>query len=199
MAGGYALRKDVEVKSPSKWGKEASGIGGFMGRASGDPVLLDEEFALQLHLSMNGSQRISRSGSASSGASAAPGKGKNCVVAGRNGNGNDHGICVTNMMAQLDDEEEPGGDRVWRSDSPIMVVLALECVKGKHADQGVKAKRKGPPVILKQDDSVNRYKKQYVKRSKIKQEKVEHTPIRTICDGKDRNSDHGDSGVAPMK
>ncbi|KAG2566691.1 uncharacterized protein LOC120681610 [Panicum virgatum] len=186
VVGGDALRKAVEVKSPSKRGKEAVGTG-FAGRGSGDPVLLDEELALQLHLAMNGSQRISRSGNSSSGASAELGKGNNGVVAGRNTNGNQE-ICITNMMAQLDDEEEPGRNRVLkrfrRSYSLVTVVLALECVKGKHTKERMKAKRKGPPVTLQQDGLVNPYKKKYSK---------------SICDEKDIDGDHGDNGVAPMK
>ena len=201
VAGGDALRKAVEVKSPSKRGKEAVGAG-FAGRGSGDPVLLDEELALQLHLAMNGSQRISRSGNSSSGASAELGKGNNGVVAGRNTNGNQE-ICITNMMAQLDDEEEPGRNRVLkrfrRSYSLVTVVLALECVKGKHTKERMKAKRKGPPVTLQQDGLVNPYKKKYSKRSSIKQAKVECVASRTMSDEKDRDGDHGDNGVAPMK
>jgi hypothetical protein len=54
-------------------------------------------------------------------------------------------------MAQLDEEEEPGCNRVLKclrsSDSSVTVVLALECVKGKHAEESMKAKRKGPHVI----------------------------------------------------
>jgi hypothetical protein len=53
VAGDDALRKVVEVKSPSKRGKEAIGTDGFGGRGSDDPVLLDEELALQLHLAMS--------------------------------------------------------------------------------------------------------------------------------------------------
>jgi hypothetical protein len=53
---------------------------------------------LQLHLAMNGSQRISRSRNSSTGASIEPGKGNNGVVAGRIDNGNQE-ICITNMMA----------------------------------------------------------------------------------------------------
>ncbi|PUZ47494.1 hypothetical protein GQ55_7G169500 [Panicum hallii var. hallii] len=197
VAGGDALRKAVEVKSPSKRGKEAVGTDGFGGRGSDDPVLLDEELALQLHLAMNGSQRISRSGNSSTGASVEPGKGNNGVVAGRNDNGNQE-ICITNMMAQLDDEAEPGRNRVLkrfrRSDSFVTVVLALECVKGKHT-----AKRKGPPVTLQQNGLVNPYKKKYSKRSSIKQAKVEYIASRTMCDGKDIDGDHADNGVAPMK
>ncbi|RLM74778.1 hypothetical protein C2845_PM15G10780 [Panicum miliaceum] len=196
VAGGDALRKAVEVKSPSKRGKEAVSTGGFVGRGS-DPVLLDEELALQLHLAMNGSQRISRSGNSPSGASVKPSKGNNGVVAGRNDNGNQE-ICITNMMAQLDDEEESGHKRFRRSGSFVTVVLALECVKGKHTEESMKAKRKGPPVTLQQDGLVNPYKK-YSKRSSIKQAKVEYIASRTMCDGKDRDSDHGDNGVAPMK
>ncbi|CAL5038519.1 unnamed protein product [Urochloa decumbens] len=174
VAGEDALRKAVEVKSPSKRGKETVGIG--------DPVLLDEDLALQLHLAMNGSQRISRSGNSSSGASTGPGKGKNGVVSGRDGNGNQE-ICITNMMAQLDDEEEPGCNRVLncfrRSDSLVTVVLALECVKGKHDEESLKAKRKGNSVALQQDDLVNLYKK-YSKRRSIKQAKVEFIASRTV-------------------
>lgn len=192
VAGGDIL------KSPSKGGKEGVSTGQFVGRGSGDPVLLDEDLALQLHLAMNGSQRISRSGNSCSGASTGPGKGKNGVVAGRDGNGNQE-ICITNVMAQLGDEE-PGSNRVLkcfrRSDSFVTVVLALECVKGKHGEESMKAKRKGPSVTLQQDDLVNCYKKKYSKRSSIKQEKVEYISSRTMCDGKDMDGDHG---VAPMK
>ncbi|RCV21641.1 hypothetical protein SETIT_4G154200v2 [Setaria italica] len=182
VAGGDIL------KSPSKGGKEGVSTGQFVGRGSGDPVLLDEDLALQLHLAMNGSQRISRSGNSCSGASTGPGKGKNGVVAGRDGNGNQE-ICITNVMAQLGDEE-PGSNRV------LKLVLALECVKGKHGEESMKAKRKGPSVTLQQDDLVNCYKKKYSKRSSIKQEKVEYISSRTMCDGKDMDGDHG---VAPMK
>ncbi|OEL19809.1 hypothetical protein BAE44_0019173 [Dichanthelium oligosanthes] len=217
MARGDALRKAVEVKSPSKRGKEAVGTGGFRRQGSGDPVLLDEELALQLHLAMNGSQRISGNLSSGasvgegkngvvagrdnlfSGASLEPGEGKNGVVAGRDGNGSQE-ICITNRMSQLDDEEEPGCNRFLksfrRSDSLVTVVLALECVKGKHAEESLKAKRKGPPVTLQQYDLVNRYKKKYSKRGSIKQAKVEYIASRTMCDGKDID---GDDGVAPVK
>nr|ACG38146.1 hypothetical protein [Zea mays] len=117
-----ALRKAVEVKPASKRGNDAVGGSGLVGRGSDVPVLPDEELALQLHLAMNGSQRISRSG----GASADPAKGKNDGVASRICNTNQD-ICVTNMMAQLD-EEEPGCNRVLKglrnSDSSVTVVLA---------------------------------------------------------------------------
>ncbi|CAN6221342.1 unnamed protein product [Urochloa humidicola] len=191
VAGEDALRKAVEVKSPSKRGKETVG--------TGDPVLLDEDLALQLHLAMNGSQRISRSGNSSSGASTGPGKGKNGVVSGRDGIGNQE-ICITNMMAELDDEEEPDCNRVLkcfrRCDSLVTVVLALECAKGEYDEESLKAKRKVDSGTLQQDDLVNRYKKKYSKRRSMKQAKVEYFASKTVCDGKDIDGDHG---VAPMK
>ncbi|KAJ1262046.1 hypothetical protein BS78_09G077300 [Paspalum vaginatum] len=210
-AGGNTLRKAVEVKPASKRPKDAIGSGGgFEGTGSGDPVLLDEELALQVHLAMNGSQRISRSGSSSGGGSARQVKGKNDVGGRRIGKGNQE-ICVMNTMAQLDDddndedeggEEEPGCNRVLnrfrRFDSSVTVVLALECVKGKLAEESMKAKRKVPRVAIQKDDLVDGHKK-YSKRSSSKQAKAEHIVSRTVCDRKDMDGDHDDTGVAPMK
>ncbi|XP_062213646.1 uncharacterized protein LOC133914584 [Phragmites australis] len=134
VAGGNAVRKAVELKSASKRGKDVlalAGIGGdgSDGRGSGDPALLDEELALQLHLAMNRSQRISRSGNSSGGGSTEQDKGKKDVVGGRKGNGAQD-ICETNMMAQLDDEAKPGCNMVSkgffrRFDPSVTVVLAL--------------------------------------------------------------------------
>lgn len=190
-----ALRKAV-VKSASKRGKDAVGSSGLEGRGSGVPVLLDEEFALQLHLAMNGSQRISRSGNSSGGSSAEMGNGKNDGVGGRISD-IDQEICVTNMMAQLD--EEPGCNRVLKhlrnSDSSVTVVLALECVKNKHAKKSMKAKTEGPHVTIQQDDVVDCYKKNS-KRSSSELAKDEYIASGNICDGMDIDADHG---VAPMK
>ncbi|KAG0514393.1 hypothetical protein BDA96_10G187600 [Sorghum bicolor] len=202
VAGENSLRKAAEVKMASKRGNNAVGSSGLVGRNSGVPVLLDEELALQLHLAMNGSQRISRSGNSSGGGSAETGKGKNDGVCGRICNINQE-ICVTNMMAQLDEEEEPGCNRVLKclrsSDSSVTVVLALECVKGKHTEESMKAKRKGPHVITQQDDLVDPYKKKYSKRSSSKLAKDEYVASRNMCDGLDIDADHGGNGVAPMK
>ncbi|XP_062228739.1 uncharacterized protein LOC133926718 [Phragmites australis] len=207
VAGGNAVRKSVEVKSASKRGKDvlaltSIGGGGSDGRGSGDPALLDEELALQLHLAMNGSQRISRSGNSSGGGSAEQDKGKKDVVGGRKGNG-DQDICVTNMMAQLDDEAEPGcnmvSKRFRRFGPSVTVVLALGCVKGKHAQESMKAKRKDPPMTEQQDNLVDRYKKKYSKRSSSKQAKVENIASGTMRDGKDMDGDHGGNGVVPVK
>jgi len=201
VAGENALRKAAEVKLASNRGNNAVGSSGLVGRNSGVPVLLDEELALQLHLAMNGSQRISRSGNSAGGGSAEPGKGKNDGVGGRICNINQE-ICITNMMAQLDEEEEPGCNRVLKclrsSDSSVTVVLALECVKGKHAEESMKAKRKGPHVITQQDDLVDPYKK-YSKRSSSKLAKDGYVESRNMCDGMDIDADHGGNGVAPMK
>jgi len=105
-------------------------------------------------------------------------------------------------MAQLDEQEEPGCNRVLKclrsSDSSVTVVLALECVKGKHAEESMKAKRKGPHVITQQDDLVDPYKK-YSKRSSSKLAKDGYVESRNMCDGMDIDADLGGNGVAPMK
>lgn len=189
------------MKLASKQGSNAVGSSGLVGSNSGVPVLLDEELALQLHLAMNGSQRISRSGNSSGGGSAEPGKEKNDGVCGRICNINQE-ICITNMMAQLDEEEEESGcNRVLKclrsSDSSVTVVLALECAKGEHAEESIKAKRKGPHVI-QQDSFVDPYKK-YSRRSSSKLAKDEYVASWNMCDGMNIDADHGGNGVAPMK
>lgn len=204
-----AVRKAVEAEPAYKRAKEelalTGGGGGLERMGSGDPDLLDEELALQLHLAMNGSQRISRSGNASGGGYAVQGKGQNGVVGGRKGNGN-QGLCVTNMMDQLDDDEtgtELGSNRnakpVRRFDPSVTVVLALECVKGKHAQECMRGKRKGPPGSKHQNYVVDRYKKKYSKRTSSKQAKVENTERKTIPDGLDMDGDDGGNGIGPMK
>ncbi|KAL6604771.1 hypothetical protein ACP70R_042715 [Stipagrostis hirtigluma subsp. patula] len=213
LAGENAGRKAVEVKLASKRGKDVFALtgsgssGGSEGRAIRDPALLDEELALQLHLAMNGSQRISRPGNSSGSGSAEQSKRKKDVVGERKCNG-DREICVTNMMAQLDDEsddesgdEEPGcnglSKRFRRFDPSFTVVLALECVKGKHGQESMKTKKKAPLVTKQQDVLVDRYKKKYSKRNSSKQEKVKNISNKIMPDAKDMDGDHGGNGVAP--
>ncbi|TVU11199.1 hypothetical protein EJB05_44770, partial [Eragrostis curvula] len=206
VAGANASRKAVEVNSAAKQGKDVlalAGIGGDRsnGRGSGDPALLDEEFALQLHLAMNGSQRISRPGIPSGGESSEQDKGNKDVVGVRKGNGEQE-ICVTNMMAQLDDESEPARKKTPRRVQKlplVTVVLALECVKGRRAQKSMKAKRKDPPEAEVQDDLVDRYKKKYSKRNSAKQVKSENVVCDTMLDGKDIDDDRGGNGSAPVK
>ncbi|GJM99764.1 hypothetical protein PR202_ga16894 [Eleusine coracana subsp. coracana] len=207
VLGGYSTRKNVELNSASKRGNDEPalfGIGGGQsdGRGSGDPELLDEELALQLHLAMNGSRRISRSGSSSGGGSAEQDRVTRDVI-GRNGNGEQE-ICVTNMMDQLDDESDQACSkdryRIRKPKTPLAtVVLALECVKGKRTQKSMEAKRKDPPETKLQHGSVDRYKKKYYsKRNSGKQVKVENVACETMRDGKDTD-DRGGSGAAPVK
>jgi hypothetical protein len=200
VAEGNSTRKNVELKSASKRGNDVPaliGIGGGWsdGRGSVDPEVLDEELALQLHLAMNGSQRISRSGNLAGSGSAEQDKGKRDVVGGRKGNGEQE-ICVTNMMAQLDDESEHGcskvSRRIRRSEPLVTVVLALECVKGKRVQKSMETKIKDPLETKPQDALVDRYKKKYYsKRNSDNQAKYENVVCVTKHDGKDTDDDHG--------
>jgi hypothetical protein len=173
------------------------------GRGSVDPELLDEELALQLHLAMNGSQRISRSGNLAGSGSAEQDKGKKYVVGGRKGKGEQE-ICVTNMMAQLDDEFEHACSKVSRrvrtSEPLVTVVLALE--SSNPAEKSMEAKRKDLPETKLQDDLVGRYKKKYYcKRNSDKQAKVENVVCVTKHDGKEKDidGDHGSNGTTAVK
>ncbi|KAI4967947.1 hypothetical protein ZWY2020_010304 [Hordeum vulgare] len=139
-----------------------------------DPELPDEALALQLHLAINGSPRISRSGSASLFVSAGQGKRQNGLVYGRKVVNEDLGLCVTNMMDHLDyleTSEEMGSNwnasQALGSDPTVPVVLALEC-KGKPPQESTRGKRKGPPATNQHNSlveyKVDRYKKKYSKR-----------------------------------
>uniref|UniRef100_A0A0A9GG98 Uncharacterized protein n=1 Tax=Arundo donax TaxID=35708 RepID=A0A0A9GG98_ARUDO len=107
------------------------------------------------------------------------------------------------MMAQLDDESEPGcnmdAKRFRRFDPSVTVVLALECVKRKRTKESMKGKRKDPPMTKQQDGLVDRYKKKYSKRSSSKHAKVENIASGTKHDGNDMDDDHGGDGVVPVK
>lgn len=195
--------KDAMALIPVGEGSESKG--------PSDPDLPDEALALQLHLAINGSPRISRSGSASvvvsSGQGKRQGKRQNGLVYGRKVN-EDLGLCVTNMMDHLDYLEtgaEMGSNwnasQALGSDPTVPVVLALEC-KGKRAQESTRGKRKGPPGT-KQHNSlveykVDRYEKKYSKRKSSKQTDVESTGNKTLPNGKDMDVGEGGEGITPM-
>lgn len=183
----------------SKRAKEATvliaGAEGSGSKGTSDPDLPDEKLALQLHLAMNGSQRISRSSSASWAASGGKGKGQKVVVSATNANG-DQGLCVTNMMYELEDDlsgaemgDNSDAEHDTLLDPSVTVVLALEC-KGKQSQERMRGKRKGPPGT-NHNDVVDRYKKKYTKRNSSKNAKVISTGSKTMPDGKDMDRDDG--------
>ena len=207
MAKLSSLRKTVEAKPVSKCAKEARALiavgGGSESKSTRDPDLPDEELALQLHLAMNGSQRISRSGSASGVASPGQRKGQKALVYRRKVN-EDLGPCVTNMMDHLDYGEtgaEMGINRnakhVMGLDPSVKVVLALEC-PGKHAKGGMGGKRKVPPGTNQHDGLVDRYRMKYSKRKSSKQANVESTGNKTTPNGKGMDVSDRGKGITPM-
>ncbi|KAL6853732.1 hypothetical protein ACP4OV_019761 [Aristida adscensionis] len=211
LAEGNAGRKAVEVKLASKRGKDVLALAGSgegaEGRAIGDSALLDGELALQLHLAMNGSVRISRSGNSSGSGSAEHCKGEKDVGGGRKFNGHQE-ICVTNTMAQLDDETDsetelacdrvPLPKRFRGFDPSVTVVLALECANNKRSQDSMKSKKKAP-IVTKQHGLVDRFKKKYSKRKSSKQEGVKNTSSKTMPNAKDMDGDNGTNGIAPVK
>ncbi|KAF7108275.1 hypothetical protein CFC21_108773 [Triticum aestivum] len=207
-------RKVVEEVRPA-W-KDAMALvpvgEGSESKGPGDRDLPDEALALQLHLAINGSPRISRSGSASvsvlAGQGKRQGKRQNGLVYGRKVN-EDLGLCVTNMMDHLDYLEtgaEMGSN--WNasqdlgSDPTVPVVLALEC-KGKRPQESPRGERKGLPET-KQHNSlvdwhkVDRYEKKYSKRKSSKQTDAESTGNKTLPNGKDMDVGEGGEGITPM-
>ncbi|KAF0934772.1 hypothetical protein E2562_028630 [Oryza meyeriana var. granulata] len=202
------VRKAMEVKLASKRAKEAlapaCGGRGSQRTVGCNPDLPDEELALQLHLAMNGSQRISRAGNTSGGDLAGQGKGHKSMVGGKKVNG-DQELCVTNMMDQLDDDET-GVELLYRVGKParrrldpsVTIVLALECVVGKHVKESMKGKRKDHLGNKQQNDLVDRYKRKYSKRNSSKQTKNENPQFKDIPGGKDKDGDGGND-IAPMK
>ncbi|KAM0864930.1 hypothetical protein ACQ4PT_043609 [Festuca glaucescens] len=194
-------KKAVEVKPVSKCSKEVRALIAIGGESesNGDLDLPDEKLALQLHLAMNGSQRISRSGSASGIVSSGQGKVKKGLVSGRKVN-EDLGLCVTNMMDHLDYGETVAemqsnwnAKHVMGFDPSVTVVLALEYT-GKHAEDCMGGKRKGPPGTNQHDGLVDRYQMKY-KRKSSKQANAESTGNKTMPNG--NVSDSG-KGKTPM-
>ncbi|VAI85814.1 unnamed protein product [Triticum turgidum subsp. durum] len=212
-------RKVVEEVRPA-W-KDAMALvpvgEGSESKGPGDLDLPDEALALQLHLAINGSPRISRSGSAPvavlAGQGNRQGKRQNGLVYGRKVD-EDLGLCVTNMMDHLDYLEtgaEMGsnwnasqalGSEALGSDPTVPVVLALEC-KGKRPQESPRGKRKGLPET-KQHNSlvdwhkVDRYEKKYSKRKSSKQTDVESNGNKTLPNGKDMHVGEGGEGITPM-
>ncbi|XP_051203423.1 uncharacterized protein [Lolium perenne] len=186
-------KKAVPVSKCSKEVRALIAIGGES-QSNGDPDLPDEKLALQLHLAMNGSQRISRSGSASGIVSAGQAKVKKGLVSGRKVN-EDLGLCVTNMMDHLDYGENVAemqsnwsAKHVMGFDPSVTVVLALEYT-GKYAEDCMGGKRKGPPGTNQHDGLVDRYQMKYTRKSS-KQANAESTGNRTMPNG--NVSDSGD-------
>ncbi|KAL5224521.1 hypothetical protein ABZP36_011160 [Zizania latifolia] len=199
-----AVKKAVEAKLASKHSKEALAPAGG-GRGShravgGNPDLPDEEFALQLHLAMNGSQRISRAGNTSGGDSGGQGKGHKNLF-GRSKVNGDHGLCVTNMMDQLSDDDVEvellhlNARRASQLDPSVTIVLALECVDGEHANESKRGKRKGHLGTKQQNDLVDRYKRKCSKRNSSKQTKNENPECKDISGGKDKDDDNDDGNA----
>ncbi|XP_006656073.1 uncharacterized protein LOC102716222 [Oryza brachyantha] len=203
-----AVRKAMEVKLASNRVKEAlapAAAGGGSQRTAGcNPDLPDEELALQLHLAMNGSHRISRAGNTSGGDSAVQGKCHKTMVCGKKVYG-DQELCVTNMMDQLDDVEtgvEPlcriGRPARRRLDPSVTIVLALECVVGKHVKESMKVKRKGHLGTKQENELVDRYMRKYSKRNSSKQTKNGNPQFKDTAGGKDKDGDGGND-LAPVK
>uniref|UniRef100_A0ACD6AIH8 Uncharacterized protein n=2 Tax=Avena sativa TaxID=4498 RepID=A0ACD6AIH8_AVESA len=199
-------RKAVEVKPATKCSKEARALvavgGGSESKNTGDLDLPDEELALQLHLAINGSQRISRSGSASGVVSSGQGKGKKGLVSGGKIT-EDLGLCVTNMMDHLDYgetgtemESNWNARHVMGFDPSVTVVLALECTS-KHAKESMRGKRKGPPATNQHNCLVDRYQMKYSKRKSSKQANVESNGNRTMLNGKDMVVSDGGVSITP--
>jgi hypothetical protein len=197
-------RKAVEVKAASKCSKEARALiatsSGSESKCTGDPDLPDEKLALQLHLAMNGSQRISRSGSTSGAVSAGQSKVKKGLASTRKVN-EDLGLCVTNMMDHLDYgdtvaemETNWSAKHVMGFDPSVTVVLALEST-GKHPKDSMRGKRKVPPGTVQRDGLVDRYQMKYSKRKPSKQANAETTGNKTMPNG---NVSDGGKGLSPM-
>lgn len=197
-------RKAVDVKPASKCSNEERALvaigGGSESKCTSDPDLPDDKLALQLHLAMNGSPRISRSSSASGAVSARQGKGKKGLFSRRKVN-EDLGLCVTNMMDHLDYGAEM--ESKWNAkhamgyDPPLTVVLALECTCNNSKDS-MRGKRKGPPVTNQHDGLVDRYQMKYSKRKSSKQANLESTGNKTTPNGMEMVVHDGGKGITPV-